>query len=111
MMQVFDFEAVCELTKSEYYLFKLIANEHGVVFLPRTTEHRDAGRPNIRYADNYLGNALAAIVKPGAIEFRFHQDFSESRVKSIAEQIVTDPQLGFAAGFRVTYQNRTLISN
>ena len=69
-MQIHDFELVSALTEQDSFQFKLIANEHGVVFLPRTTEHRDATRPNIKYADEYAGNALAAMVTPGAIEFR-----------------------------------------
>lgn len=108
-MQVHDFDLVSAQIESDYFQFKLIANEFGVVFLPRTSEHRDAGRPNIKYTDNYAGNALAAMVTPGLIEFRFHKDFSDDRVQSLAEQIVRHPDLQFAADFKVTYQNRTLV--
>ncbi|MCR9211538.1 MAG: hypothetical protein NXI28_25215 [bacterium] len=108
-MNIYDFDLISAQAESEYYQFKLIANEHGVVFFPHTTEHRDAGRPNIKYADNYAGNALAAMVTPGLIEFRFHKAFSDDRVRSIARQILSHPLLEFANGFKVTYQNRTLI--
>ncbi len=108
-MIVHDFELVSAQTDLDYFQFKLIANERGVVFLPGTTEHRDAGRPNIRYADNYAGNALAAMVTPGLIEFRFHRAFSDERAKSIALQIIEHPELRFASDFKVTYQDRVLI--
>lgn len=107
-MRIYNFEAISALMACEYFQFKLIANEHGVVFIPRTTEHRDATRPNIKYADNYEGSALAAMVMPGVIEFRFHQHFSDKRVASIAGQIIRHPKLSFFSEFRVTYQNREL---
>ena len=109
-MTIYDFKLVSSLIESEHYLFKLIANEFGVVFLLHTTEHRDAGRANIKYADNYAGNALAAMVKPGVIEFRYHKEFSDDRAKAVARSIIDHPTLSFALNFTVTYQNRTLIT-
>jgi hypothetical protein len=108
-MDIYDLDRVLPLLDSEYYLFKLIANESGVVFLLRTTEHRDATRPGIRYADNYAGNALAAMVKPGVIEFRYHQDYTDDRVQDLAACMLAQSDLSFAVGFKVTYQNRVLI--
>ena len=108
-MVIYDFDLVSAQTELEHFQFKLVANEHGVVFLPRTTEHRDAGRPNIKYADNYAGNALAAMVTPGLVEFRFHKAFSDNRVHSIAQEMISHPDLQFLAAFKFTYQNRTII--
>ena len=88
---------------------KLIANENGVVFFPHTTEHHDAGRPDIKHADNNAGNALAAVVWPPAIEFRFHLEFNDERVKLIAMQMWYHSELQFAASFKVTYQQRRII--
>ena len=108
-MQVYDFELVAPDLESDYFQFKLVANEQGVIFHPCSIEHRDVGRPGIKYADNYAGNALAAMVNSGVIEFRFHQGFSDARVREIAVQIVEHPKLGALADFTVKYQNRTLI--
>lgn len=110
-MEIYDLNLVLPLLESDYYLFKLIANESGVVFLLRTSEHRDAGRAGIRYADNYTGNALAAMVKPGVIEFRFHQGYSDARVQKLAARNLSHSELSFAAGFQVTYQDRLLIES
>lgn len=110
-MVIHDFDLVSAQLELDYYQFKLIANEHGVVFFPLTTEHRDAGRPNIKYVDNYGGNALAAIVTPRLIEFRFHKAFSDDRVHSIAQEILGHPDLDFTVGFKVTYQNRTIVEH
>jgi len=108
-MKILDPDDVCAAATSEFFEFKLIANEHGAILLPTHCEHKDAGEGNIRYADNYAGNALAAMVKPGLLEFRFHADFSDDRVRAIAEQLLVHPDMAFALGFQVTYQNRTLI--
>ena len=49
------------------------------------------------------------MVKRGRIEFRFHQQFSDDRVKQLAQRMLTLPELDFAKSFAVTYQSRTLI--
>ena len=109
-MIVYGFESVLPLLENEGYLFKLLANDNGVVLFPHTTEHRDATHPGIKYEDDSKGNALAAMVKPGRIEFRFHRAFSDERVKQLAQRIRTLPELQFAESSTVTYQGRTLLS-
>ena len=109
-MKLIGLDSILTLTTEEHFLFKAIVNESGAVFFPHSQEHRDATQFGIRYADNYEGNALAAMIKPGRIEFRFHKQFSDDRVRKIASEMLTDPLLSFAAGFSVTYQNRLLIN-
>ena len=108
-MVVYGFDSISPMLEHDGYLFKLPANDVGVVFFPHTTEHRDATQPAIQYADDSRGNALAAMVKPGRIDFRFHRQFSDERVKDLANRILTLPELEFARSFIVTYQPRTLI--
>lgn len=108
-MIVFGLDSIAPLLEQDGYLFKLLANDFGVVLFPHTTEHRDATQPGIRYEDDSRGNALAAMVSPGRIEFRFHQQFTDERVKLLAERILLLPEFGFARSFTVTYQSRTLI--
>ena len=108
-MIVYGFDSIALLLENDGYLFKLLANDAGVVLFPHTTEHRDATQPGIKYADDSRGNALAAMVKPGRIEFRFHYGFSDERVKTLAERMLALPELQFASGATITYQARTLI--
>ncbi|WP_145062123.1 hypothetical protein [Adhaeretor mobilis] len=89
---------------------KLLANDIGAILFPRTTEHRDVRQPGIRYADDSKGNALAAMVVPGRIEFRFHGDFSDERVRKLTEALLKHPDFDFASSFEVTYQGRVLIT-
>lgn len=107
-MIVHGFESIAPMLEQDGYLFKMIANDSGVVLFPHATEHRDATRSGIKYADDSRGNALAAMVKPGRIEFRFHRQFSDDRVRQLAARIVALPELAFARLFVVTYQGRAL---
>lgn len=109
LMNVYGLDSIQSLLDSEGYLFKVLANDSGVVLFPHTSEHRDMKQPGIHYADDSQGNALAAMVKPGRIEFRFHRDFSDDRVRNLAIRMLALPELEFARGFAVTYQGRTLI--
>jgi len=108
-MKVYGFDSVQPLVDSEGYVLKLLANNLGVILFPRTTEHRDVEQAGIRYADDSRGNALAAMIIPGRIEFRFHRDFSDERVRKLAKTLLANPELEFASTFEVTYQGRVLI--
>ena len=108
-MIVHDFDSISSLLEHEGYLFKMLANNSGVVLFPHTAEHRDSGRLGIKYEDDSKGNALAAMVKHGRIEFRYHRQFSDECVKQIAQRILALPEFDFAKSFVVTYQSRILI--
>jgi hypothetical protein len=77
-----------------------------VAFFPRPAEHPDTKVQGLDYEDDSNGNALAAMMSPGRIEFRYHHAFSDERVKKIALAILNHPELQFA---QVTYQGRVLI--
>ena len=109
-MNVTGLESVQTLLESDGYLLKLVAHDTAVHFFPHTSEHRDAKLPGLSYEDDSRGNALAAMVKPGRIEFRFHRSFTDARVRTIAERILAQPDVSFASSFTVTYQGRTLIA-
>lgn len=109
-MKIYGLDAVEKLLESDGYLFKLVANDQGAILFPHTSEHRDVQQPGIRYADDSAGNALAAMVMPGRIEFRFHNSFSDERVRQIIKDLLNRPDLAFAASFTVIYQGRVLIA-
>lgn len=109
-MVVYGFDSIAPLLQQEAYLFKLLANDAAVVLFRHTVEHRDAGQPGIMYVDDASGNALAAIVKPGRIEFRFHHQYSDARVRHLTERILALPEMVFASSFLVTYQGRVVLA-
>ena len=96
-MIVYGFDSIASLLEQDGYLFKLLANEAGVVLFPHNTEHCDAAQPGIKYADDSGGNALAAMVKPGHIEFRFHNQFSDERVKRLVKKYSPCPNCNLRA--------------
>ena len=110
-MKAYGFESVGSMLETEGYLFKLVANENAVFAFPHTTEHRDAKQAGLSYEDDSNGNALAAVVKPGRIEFRYHRSFSDERVRNLARRLLEQPELAFATTFSVTYQGRTLLGS
>jgi hypothetical protein len=109
-MQVYGLDSIRSELESDGYFFKLLANERAALFFPRSIEHRDAKAHGLDYEDDLRGNALAATVVPGRVDFRRHRAFSDERVKSIALAILGHPDTQFACGFQVTYQGRLLIA-
>ena len=108
-MKVYGFDSIAHMLENDGFVFKLIANDTGVVLFPHTTEHRDATQIGILYADDSQGNALAAMVKPGRIDIRYHRQYSDERVLALFARILMLPEMAFARCFHVTYQGRTLI--
>ncbi|TWU18541.1 hypothetical protein Poly21_07050 [Allorhodopirellula heiligendammensis] len=108
-MNVTGLECVGASIDQEGYLMKLIANETAAHFFPYTTEHRDIRIQGLNYEDDSAGNALAAMVKPGVIEFRHHRAFSDQRVRQIAVRLIAHPVGEFASSFSIHYQGRILV--
>lgn len=108
-MVVYGFETIESMLNEDGFLFKLLLNDTGVVLFPHTTEHRDATQTGIRYQDDSQGNALAAMVKPGRIEFRFHRSFSDERVGALVTRMLQLPEMQFARNNSITYQARQIV--
>jgi hypothetical protein len=109
-MHIYGLDSIRSELDSGGYTVKFVAHDQAAVFFPRTTEHRDAGIQGLSYKDDSKGNALAGMMSPGRIEFRYHSKFSDERVKHIALAILSHPELQFAQGCQVTYQGRVLIT-
>ncbi len=107
-MRVIGWERVESLLRDAHYQFKVVLNEQGAIFLPASEQHCDASAESIAYRDNYQGNALAAMVTPGLIEVRYHRAFDDARVRRIVSALLAEPQTRALAGFRATYQGRSL---
>ncbi len=87
---------------------KMVINANGAVFGPVSTQHRELRAEGITYADEYKGNALAAMLAPGSIELRFHASFTDAQVAELIRALSNEPELSFLARWRVTYQGRVL---
>jgi len=107
-MRVYGLDSVQSLLEAGEYFFKLIANERAVVLFPHVTEHRDVDVAGLSYQDESQGNALAATVKRGRIDFRFHRHFSDERVGNLVKIMQLQPEMTFAAEFEFAYQGRPI---
>ena len=104
-------EAIRTLTNQSGFSAKVVFNENGVLFFPATQEHRDHKAEGISYEDDYRGNALAAMLSPGKMDIRFHEKFSDERVRLIVEALIKHDDLEFMRNWSFTYQGRGIRIN
>lgn len=87
---------------------KVVFNEQGAVFFPVNRQHSDMKLPGVSYEDDYKGNALAAMIRPDAIEIRYHEAFSDQQVARIIRVMCDTIGMSLFSGHSVTYQGRAL---
>lgn len=87
---------------------KMVFNERGAIVFPVRQQHRDMKAEGISYEDNYDGNALAAMLRAGAIEIRFHRAFDDRAVARIVGRLLALPEFSCMARATVTYQGRVV---
>jgi hypothetical protein len=85
---------------------KCIFNDEAIAFFPVSKQHKEVKTYGLSYEDDYQGNALAAMVKPGMVEIRFHKAFTDAQIRLIWNQITAHPDAAFLQGWKVTYQGR-----
>ena len=101
-------EFMLSLVEEDHFSAKMVFNESGAIFFRDNQQHCYQKAEGISYEDNYKGNALAAMLAPGKVEIRYHQEFSDNRVVRIVVLLMEQPQLSFLKGWQVTYQGRAL---
>jgi hypothetical protein len=87
---------------------KFLLNEDGIIFFPGTQQHRDLKSHGLSYEDDYCGNAVAGLVLPGRVEIRFHQAFSDDRIRNMWRTVLAIPTLGNAKFGPLFYQGRAI---
>jgi hypothetical protein len=87
---------------------KMVFNANGAILFPATLEHRDQKTPGISYEDDYQGNALAAMAKPGALEVRYHARFTAAQVKTMLRRLAAQPELTNLSAFEIYYSGQRL---
>lgn len=87
---------------------KMVFNERGAIVFPVSRQHREMKAEGISYEDDYKGNALAAMLRPDAIEIRFHNGYKDADVARIVAALLALPEFASMQAARVTYQGRVL---
>ena len=107
-MKVFHEELFQQAAQPNGGMIKFLLNEQGLAFLPVTQQHRDMKFPGLSYADDYQGNALAGVFQNGKAEIRFHQAFTDERVRIVWRQAELTVALLATIAPVVTYQGRRI---
>lgn len=107
-MHLQGIDYIQEEAAKPYFTAKMVFNAKGAICFPVTRQHQDMTGPDIRYRDNYLGNALAAMLAPNRIEIRLHMAFNDAQVATIIQSLKQQPELSFMADWQVLYQGRKL---
>ena len=108
-MQVYGLEEVSQELAQTGYFVKCLLNREALLLFSSLIQHRDVTRHGLSYEDDYRGNAMAGIVKPGKIEVRFHAAFEDVIVKSLFSELFCMPEMNWASNKIVEYQGRILI--
>jgi hypothetical protein len=108
-MTVTGIESITPAIQQPGFFVKCILTDSVAVFFPGSVQHRDVKQLGASYEDNYRGNALAATIAPGRIDVRFHQDYSDERVRRICRELLRSAEMAWAATYSISYQGRPLI--
>jgi hypothetical protein len=87
-MHIQGHENLCQLASEPHRAIKAVFNANGIIFFPVTQEHSNQSGPGISYADNYKGNALAAMVTASRFDIRYHQDYSDKEVTNLVHTLL-----------------------
>ena len=87
---------------------KMVFNDQGAYIFSAKMQHRDMKAPGVSYDHDGRGNALVAMLMPGAVEIRFDKRFNDDRVVGIMRKLLASPELAVMRDWKVTYQGRTL---
>lgn len=105
---VYNPELFEEAAKPNSRMIKFLLNEIGIAFFPVTQEHRELKLPGLSYEHEYRGNALAGTFQGGRADIRFHQAFSDEKVRRLWQNVCQALPLVESANVRVFYQGRAI---
>ncbi|XZE35653.1 hypothetical protein SH501x_001156 [Pirellulaceae bacterium SH501] len=106
-MQIIGLDSLQAFYRSNFEL-KVVVNERAALIFPCANEHRDMKVDGLSYEDDYRGNALAAMLRPNQIEFRFHSSFSSSRVLTIGTSFFKLAKEHLKSPFSIHYQGTVI---
>ncbi len=109
-MQNFGLDIIAAHHQADSFQLKMLANERAAAFFPVTTEHRDVRIGGLRYEDGYVGNAVAAMVPRQRIDFRYHDQFSATRIAAIVAALRPDLPPWMLTELVVTYHGKPISS-
>ena len=107
-MIFFNLEIIDIELLNKGYFFKAIVNTNSIAFFSGKIQHRNLKVGNLSYEDDYLGNAMACIIKPDRIEVRYQSDFTDSQVAEIFRNLRRYSEFIRLKDHPVSYQGRPI---
>lgn len=101
-------DIINQLIDGSIHHAKMVFNDRGFIAFPTPIQHNTMKAEGISYEDNYAGNAMAAVLKPGFIEVRFHRDFDDRAVARILGTLLATTALSALHPVSATYQGRPI---
>lgn len=101
-------DILTQLAEDQIHHAKLVFNDRGFIAFPTTIQHNTMKDEGISYEDNYLGNAMAAMLKPDAIEVRYHRACGDGDVATIIATLFERTALSAVRHASVTYRGRSI---
>lgn len=87
---------------------KFLLNDSGIVFFPSTQQHREVKVSGLSYEDDYRGDAVAGLVLEGRVEIRFHNAFSDHRIKTLWARVLAGSEIPNGELGPLFYQGREI---
>lgn len=107
-MNIYGQEHLLAATAANGGMIKFLLNASGIAFFSVQQQHREMKFPGLSYEDDYRGNALAGTFQNGRADIRFHQAFTDEKVKLLWQQCGQKlPALGSSKA-QAFYQGREL---
>lgn len=101
-------ELLSQLLAGEVVDLKMLIAPRGAIILPRTSEHRSRQAEGIVYREDHSGTAMAAMLRRGEIEIRFHRAYPDAHATRIVGDVLAHESLAVMRTWKVTYQGREL---
>ena len=97
-----------ELLKDRRASLKFLLNDTGILFFPASQQHRDIKTETLSYEDDYRGNAVAGLITDVRVEIRFHNTFSDERIRILWSRVLAIPEIASAQLGPLFYQGREI---
>ena len=97
-----------QVLMSDGFYVKALLNQNGIFFFRSTIQHREMKIHGFSYEDDYQGNAMAATIRKGRIDIRYHASYPHNTVSGICDLLFSRIELAWAKDYNVLYQGKTI---
>jgi hypothetical protein len=101
-------DLAAQVAKTGYRL-KAVVNSRGIVVGPMSLQHTELRAPGVAFLGDTTGDAVAAVIYNGRIEFRAHPAVDgDAASDSLHRVLAAHPALAPLRGFEIVYGGKKL---